>query len=109
MGKAALATNILRNQTEFVHFFSLEMSAQQIGLRLVAEETGIPGDQLRRGELDEAQWRLVFTAQERLSRLPRLIDETGGITIAQLVTRARRIKRRHNTALIIVDYLQLMR
>jgi len=107
MGKTSLATNIIRAQAAPVHFFSLEMSDEEIGFRLLSEEVGIPGDELRRGELGEAQWRQVLAAQEKLGRQPLTVDPMGGLTIGQIATRARRTKRKHGTALIVVDYLQL--
>ena len=107
MGKTALATNIVRAQKVPVHFFSMEMSGQEIGLRLLSEEAEIPGDRLLRGELDEAQWKLVLAAREKLGQQPLKVDQTGGLTIGQLAARARRTKRKHGTELIVVDYLQL--
>jgi replicative DNA helicase len=106
MGKTALATKIVRAQDVPVHFFSMEMSAEEIGHRRLSEETGIPGDQLRRGDLDEVQWRLVLAAQEKLSRQPLFVDQTGGMKIGEIAARARRTKRKQGTKLIVVDYLQ---
>jgi replicative DNA helicase len=107
MGKTALATKIVRAQEVPVHFFSMEMSAEQIGHRLLSEETGIPGDQLRRGDLDEVQWRLVLAATKKLGRQHLIVDPTGGLTIGQIAAHARRTKRKQGTGLIVVDYLQL--
>ena len=107
MGKTALATNIVRAQEGPVHFFSMEMSAEEIAHRLLSEETGIPGDQLRCGDLDEARWRLVLAAREKLGQQPLIVDPTGRLEIGQIAARARRTKRKHGTKLIVVDYLQL--
>jgi replicative DNA helicase len=128
MGKTALATNIAFNAAQAyeetrdaagavkvingakVAFFSLEMSAEQLATRILAERTEISSDRIRRGEIsrDEDFSRLVVAAQE-LQRLPLYIDDTPGITVAALRTRARRLKRRHGLGMIVVDYLQLMR
>jgi replicative DNA helicase len=110
MGKTSLATSIVRNhQTTPTHFFSLEMSPEQIGEQIISAETGIPSDRLQRGEIDEDEWRRVFTARDKLGKQPLRIDATGGISIGQLAARARRVKRQMGTQLIIVDYMQLMR
>jgi replicative DNA helicase len=128
MGKTALATNIAFNAAQAyeetrdsaggvkvvngakVAFFSLEMSSEQLAARILAERTEISSDRIRRGEIsrDDDFSRLVVAAQE-LQRLPFYIDDTPGITVAALRTRARRLKRRHGLGLIVVDYLQLMR
>ena len=109
MGKTALATNIVCNQAGPVHFFSQEMTAEEVSLRLISEETGLPTDQLRRGDLDDGAWRRVLKAKDKLGQQPLIVDQAGALTIGQLTARARRIKRRHKTALIIIDYIQLMR
>ena len=128
MGKTALATNIAFNaarayeeatgpagDTKVVNgakvaFFSLEMSAEQLATRILAEQTEISSDRIRRGEIsrDDDFSRLVAAAQE-LQRLPLYIDDTPGLSVPALRTRARRLKRRHGLGLIVVDYLQLMR
>lgn len=109
MGKTALATAIIRAQEGPTHFFSQEMSAAQIGVRLISEDSDVPTERLRRGDLDEEAWRKVIRSSEKISTRKIIVDETGALTISQLVTRARRIKRRHDTSLIVVDYVQLMR
>ena len=130
MGKTALATNIAFNVARgrarslkerpdlqpsdpehdgaVVGFFSLEMSAEQLATRIMSEQAGIPSEKIRRGMIDEADFkRLVETSQEMAS-LPLFIDQTGGITIAQLAARARKLKRQQGLGLLIVDYLQLL-
>jgi replicative DNA helicase len=130
MGKTALVTNIafniarararsLRDRPDLspsdpahdgavVGFFSLEMSAEQLATRIMSEQAGIPSEKIRRGMINEAEFkRLVETSQEMAS-LPLFIDQTGGISIAQLAARARRLKRQQGLGLIIVDYLQLL-
>ena len=120
MGKTALATNIAFNAAKAymdspenggrVAFFSLEMSAEQLATRILAEQTGISSDRIRRGEIsrDDDFTRLVVAAQD-LQKLPMHIDDTPGLSVAALRTRARRLKRRQGLGLIVVDYLQLMR
>jgi replicative DNA helicase len=129
MGKTALATNIAFNIAKaykserqsdgadkvvdgaVVGFFSLEMSAEQLATRIIAEQAEIPSERIRRGILDEDRHkeftRLVQVSRE-LQHLPLYIDQTGGISIAQLAARARRLKRQKNLGLIVVDYLQLL-
>lgn len=111
MGKTALALNIAANvaQTgDFVHVFSMEMSSTELGMRQLGEYSGVSSDRLRRGAFTEADFREVSDAARRLSGLPMVIDETGGISMAAMATKARRLARRRQTKLIVVDYLQLM-
>lgn len=122
MGKTALATNIAYHvatsprtsqrdgppKRGHVHFFSQEMSGEQLAMRVLAERTEIPADALRRGKITEDQFRLAASTAQTISTASLTIDETGGITLAQLAAKARREKRRKDTSLIIIDYLQLM-
>ncbi|WP_420432865.1 replicative DNA helicase [Hyphobacterium sp.] len=126
MGKTALATNIAfaiarayqystlpdgARRTEkggVVGFFSLEMSAEQLATRLIADYTGIPGYQIRRGDIDPAQYEEIRDAVLEIQGLPLYIDDTGGLSIGALCARARRLKRLHGLDLIVVDYLQLV-
>jgi replicative DNA helicase len=125
MGKTALATNIAfaaarkaareaglgadepRNGAA-VAFFSLEMSSDQLAARVLAQEAQIPSEELRRGKLDQTDFRNLVRAAQELETLPLIIDDTPGLTIAGLRARARRLKRRHQIGLVVVDYLQLM-
>jgi replicative DNA helicase len=109
MGKTTLATEIVRRQLGAVHFFSAEMTSEEVGLRLLSAEAGIPADNLQAGDLDEKQWRLLLEAQQKLGQQRLVIDPTGGISIGQLMARARRVKRKVSTTLIVVDYVQLMK
>ena len=127
MGKTALATNIAfhaaRNHRletgddgaerlvdgAVVGFFSLEMSAEQLATRLLAEATGISSDKLRRGQLSKDDFHRVVGASRDLSNSPFFIDDTPALTVAALRTRARRLKRTHKLSLVVVDYLQLVR
>jgi replicative DNA helicase len=126
MGKTALATNIAfdvaRNyQFEIqpdgtkkttnggvVGFFSLEMSAEQLATRLIADYTGIPGYMIRQGTIDATQYEEIRDGVLEIQSLPLYIDDTGGLPIGSLAARARRLKRTHGLDLIVVDYLQLI-
>lgn len=126
MGKTSLATNIAYNIAEayepapqadgtfkaknggVVGFFSLEMSAEQLATRIISEQTEIPSSKIRRGDLTEADFqKLVAYTQENHKR-PLFIDQTGGISIAQLAARARRLKRQRGLDVMVIDYIQLM-
>jgi len=110
MGKTALATNIAlaAARTVAVDFRSPEMSRDQLGNRLLAEQTKISSERIRRGQLNNTEFREIVRAQQKLHQLPLFIDDTPGISIAALRARCRRLKRIENIGLIIVDYLQLM-
>ncbi len=126
MGKTSLATNIAVNaakahKTEkqpdgtlktvdgaIVGFFSLEMSAEQLATRIISEFSEVQSVKIRRGEVDQHEFDKIYLAARDLEKLPLYIDDTGGISIAQLSARARRLKRQHGLDLIVVDYLQLL-
>jgi len=111
MGKTALATNIAYNvarQGLAVDFRSLEMSAEQLALRILSSVSGISSEKLRRGDCSEDDMRRLIEAQRKIADTPLITDESGGLSIAQLSARARRTKRKHGTELIVIDYLQLM-
>jgi replicative DNA helicase len=126
MGKTALATNIAFNAARRmvqdledgiaaeksagagVAFFSLEMSADQLATRILAEQSGIPSESLRMGKISQQDFRNLARAAVDLEGLPLYIDDTPGLTIAALRTRARRLKRQRGVGLIVVDYLQLL-
>ena len=126
MGKTSLATNFAYNAARRwmrdeedgippeksvgakVAFFSLEMSADQLATRILSEQSGISGENLRMGKFGQAEFRNLARASAELESLPLYIDDTPGLTIAALRTRARRLKRRHGIGLIVVDYLQLL-
>ncbi len=126
MGKTALATNFAFNAARRwvrdeedgiepaksvgakVAFFSLEMSADQLATRILSEQSGISSENLRMGKISQGDFRNLARASAELETLPLFIDDTPGLTIAALRTRARRMKRRHGIGLIIVDYLQLL-
>jgi len=124
MGKTSLATNIafncadrlLRDRRDGIDksvgagvaFFSLEMSSDQLATRVLAEQAGIPSEALRMGKISREDFQQLSYASQRLAELPLFIDDTPALTIAALRTRARRLKRRHDIGLIVVDYLQLL-
>jgi replicative DNA helicase len=126
MGKTALATNIAYNIARawrgeitpdghmktvnggIVGFFSLEMSAEQLATRIISERTGIPSSTIRRGGISESDFELIREHAIELQTLPFYVDETGGLSIAQLAARARRLKRQKGLDLLVVDYIQLL-
>ncbi|MBL8670582.1 MAG: replicative DNA helicase, partial [Alphaproteobacteria bacterium] len=119
MGKTALATNMAYlaaeafltrpDQGAKVAFFSLEMSAEQLALRILAEQAGIPSDKIRRGEVRQDDFPLFVEVSQRLSQIPLFIDDTPAMTVPALRTRARRLKRTEGLDFIVIDYLQLLR
>lgn len=126
MGKTALATNIAYNIAKafrsevqpdgshktidgaVVGFFSLEMSAEQLATRILSERAEIASEKIRRGIIDEEEFRKLVAVSQEMSRIPLYIDQTGGISIAQLAARARRLKRQKGLGLLVIDYLQLL-
>jgi replicative DNA helicase len=126
MGKTALATNIAYNvarawqgQTRadghmetinggIVGFFSLEMSAEQLATRIISERTEIPSSTIRRGGISESDFERIKDVSIELQNLPFYVDETGGLTVAQLAARARRLKRQRGLDLLVIDYIQLL-
>ncbi|WP_294534737.1 replicative DNA helicase [uncultured Rhodoblastus sp.] len=126
MGKTALATNIAFNIAKnyrfelrpdgshetvnggVVGFFSLEMSSEQLATRIIAEQAQVPGYKIRRGDISESEFHRITAAAREMQAIPFYIDHTGGISIAQLTARARRLKRQRGLDLLVVDYLQLL-
>jgi replicative DNA helicase len=126
MGKSALATNIAFNVAKawagevqpdgsmktvnggIVGLFSLEMSAEQLATRIIAEQSGVPSSDIRRGRITEDQFSAIVEAAREMQRIPLFIDQTGGLSIAQLAARERRLKRQRGLDLLIIDYIQLM-
>lgn len=120
MGKTALATNIAfaaankyaesgGAQGAIVGFFSLEMSADQLAGRILADQSNISGDAIRKGNIKQDDFRAFAEAAQRLSQVPLYIDDTPGLSISAIRTRARRLKRQHGLGLLVVNYLQLSR
>jgi replicative DNA helicase len=124
MGKTALATNMAFHAARYhaqdmeagaelsrgapVLFFSLEMAAQQLSARILSEQTEIEMWKIRSGRFAESEWEKFVLSMQDLSTLPLYIDDTGGISIAQIAARARRLKREKGIGLIVIDYLQLI-
>jgi replicative DNA helicase len=126
MGKTALATNIAYNVAKawqgevrpdghittvnggIVGFFSLEMSAEQLATRIIAERTGIPSSTIRRGGISEQDFEVIRDVSLELQNMKFFVDETGGLSIAQLVARARRLKRQRGLDMLVIDYIQLL-
>ena len=118
MGKTALATNIAFNAAQKLYesgrkssiaFFSLEMSSEQLSTRILAEQSRIKSNDIRRGRISDEQFDKFIETSKNISELPLYIDETPAITIAAMNNRARRIKRLFGLDMIVVDYIQLMR
>ena len=84
------------------------MSSDQLATRILAEQAGIPSEKLRMGKISREEFQQLSYASQRLAELPLFIDDTPALTIGALRTRARRLKRRHEIGLIVVDYLQLL-
>jgi replicative DNA helicase len=127
MGKTSLATNIAFNAAyaykeeadalgrkkavdgAVTAFFSLEMSAEQLATRILAEQAEIASHKIRQGELSNDEFERLVVAAQNLHRLPLFIDDTPALSISAVRTRARRLQRQHGLGLIIIDYLQLLR
>lgn len=112
MGKTALQLAIgqaaARRYSKRIAIFSLEMSAEQLVQRMIAAETRIDSQRLRRGDLEEHEWPIFYEAVGRLSETQIFIDDTPSISPLQLRTKCRRLYSEHGIDLIMVDYLQLM-
>lgn len=126
MGKSSLATNIAFNIAHayeaapqadgtfkaanggVIGLFSLEMSSEQLATRIISEQTEIPSSKIRRGEISEQDFEKLVGCSQMMQKIPLFIDQTGGISIAQLAARARRLKRQRGLDVIVIDYIQLM-
>ena len=113
MGKTALALNIAQNASVQAAIpaaiFSLEMSKEQLALRMLCSEAKVDAHRLRGGFLSEADWPRLTRAAGSLSEAPLFIDDTPGLSALEMRAKTRRLKIEHNLGLVIVDYLQLMR
>ncbi len=125
MGKTALAVNIameaclglvknFKNGEEATNvpsigFFSLEMSAEQLAARMIAMESGVDSSRMRAGTLRDEEFAKLVESNRKLYNLPFFIDDTPALSISALRTRARRLKRKNNLGLVVIDYLQLVR
>jgi replicative DNA helicase len=126
MGKSALAMNIAYNVASKylgvpkpdgtietkeggrVGFFSLEMSAEQLATRVISERAQVPSSRIRRGDITVTEFNALAETAQKIGRIPILIEESGGLSISQLVSRARRLRRQKGLDLMIVDYIQLL-
>ncbi|WP_346355141.1 replicative DNA helicase [Azotosporobacter soli] len=112
MGKTAFVLNITQNvgirAKGTVAFFSLEMSKEQLVQRMLCAESAIDSQRLRIGELEPNDWEKLVSGADRLSSANIFIDDTPGITVMEMRSKARRLKVEHDLKLIIIDYLQLM-
>ena len=126
MGKTSLATNIAYNIAAayeadpqpdgtikarnggIVGFYSLEMSAEQLATRIISEQTEVSSSKIRRGDITEPDFEKLVACSQMMQKIPLYIDQTGGISIAQLAARARRLKRQRGLDLLVIDYVQLM-
>lgn len=125
MGKTSLATNIafnianaynkdqLGDENETVEggvvgFCSLEMSSEQLATRIISEQAEISASDIRKGNINESEFSRLLKVMGDIQHIPLYIDETGGISIAQLVARARRQKRQYGLDILIIDYIQLI-
>lgn len=120
MGKTALAVNIAFNaalayaesggtQGGRAAFFSLEMAADQLAGRILAEQSGVSGDSIRKGAIKQEDFQSFVAASQRMAQVPLYIDDTPALSIGAVRTRARRLKRQHGLDLLVIDYLQLLR
>ena len=91
-----------------IAIFSLEMPNEQLGLRIIAQETGLNTQRLRNGDLGEQEWGQFIQAIDDLSQLPIFVDDTPSISPLQMLAKARRLHRQNKLDLLVVDYLQLM-
>jgi replicative DNA helicase len=126
MGKTSLATNVAFNVARawrgeiqpdgstktvdggIVGFFSLEMSSEQLATRIIAEQSGVPSADIRRGKINEPEFARIVEASREMQRVPLYVDQTGGLSVAQLAARARRLKRQRGLDLVVIDYIQLL-
>jgi replicative DNA helicase len=127
MGKTSLATNIAFNVAKayrrgrkhdgsegavdggVVGFFSLEMSAEQLAARILSEASEVPSEKIRRGDMEEFEFRRFVEAAKELEACPLYIDDTPALPISQVAARARRLKRTHGLDVLMIDYLQLLK
>jgi replicative DNA helicase len=124
MGKTSLATNLAFNAARYwlqdkeagvaiskgapILFFSLEMAAQQLSARILAEQTEIEMWKIRNGRFSDNEWEKFVLKMQELSTLPLYIDDSGGISIAQIAARSRRLKREKGIGAVIIDHIQLV-
>jgi replicative DNA helicase len=112
MGKTAFVLSLARNTAvdfnKGVAVFSLEMSAVQLVNRLIASETGLSAEKLKKGSLEQYEWEQLNAKITRLSEAPIYIDDTPALSVFELRAKCRRLKNQHDIQMVIIDYLQLM-
>ncbi|MDR1876879.1 MAG: replicative DNA helicase [Flavobacteriaceae bacterium] len=112
MGKTAfilsMARNIAINSETPIGVFSLEMSAEQLMMRMISSETGIESEKLRKASLSELEWQQLYSRVNKLEKAPIFIDDSPGISVFDLRAKARRLVSQHGVKIIMIDYLQLM-
>jgi replicative DNA helicase len=112
MGKTSLALNLAYNvatkENTGVAIFSLEMSKEQLAMRMLCSATGFNLHNLRRGKLRAEDWPRLTRACDQLSKAPIYLDDSSGITVLEMKSKARRLQQQHSLGLVIIDYLQLM-
>ena len=111
MGKTAFTLNIATHAAmngSTVAFFSLEMSKEQLVQRMLCSEGAIDSQRLRTGKLDDKEWQELIKTADKVSKAKLFIDDTAGISVMELRSKARRLKAEHGLDLIVIDYLQLM-
>lgn len=112
MGKSTFALDIARSaaikNNMATVFFSLEMSRNEIAMKILAAEASLNLGDLRKGQLDDDQWAKLATAVGKMDNAPLFIDDSPNMTLMEIRAKARRLKQRNNLKLIVLDYLQLM-
>ena len=91
-----------------IAFFSLEMASIQLVNRLISSESGIPGEKLKKGQLDKSDWEHMHASLKQLGEAPIFIDDTAALSVFELRAKCRRLKAQHDIQMIVIDYLQLM-
>jgi replicative DNA helicase len=113
MGKTAFTLNIAQHvgleMREPVAIFSLEMSKEQLALRMLCSEAMVNSNSIRKGFIKKEDWHKLTSAASNLTGAPVFIDDSSAITVLELRAKARRLKMEHGLSLVIVDYLQLMK
>ena len=113
MGKTAVALNLALNAARYqpdqaVAIFSLEMSAEQLAMRLLSARSRVPGDKLKTGYLNAEEWNKVNENANVMKKLNIYIDDTPGTKVPEIFSKCRRLQQQHGLAMIVIDYIQLI-
>ncbi len=112
MGKTSFAMNVAQHASiradQSVGVFSLEMSKQELALRVLSSESRVPFGTLRTGHMSQRQWEMVLSTERRIQKAPLFIDDSANPTLLEISSKARRLKAERGLAMVVVDYLQLM-